>query len=61
LFEIIDNWLAEKSSKQAIEVIDRRIKGIKEHLEKLQKEIKTFNDQLNWTNNIISVILKQKN
>jgi hypothetical protein len=39
LFEIIDNWLAEKSWKQAIEVIDSRIKGIKEHLEKLQKEI----------------------
>jgi prefoldin subunit 5 len=61
LFEIIDNWFAEKSSKQAIEVIDRRIKGIKEHLEKLQKQTKTFNDQLNWTNNIMSVILKQKN
>ena len=56
-----DNWFVEKSSKQAVEVIDRRTKAIKERLVMLQKEIKTLNEELNSTYNIINVILRNLN
>lgn len=52
-----DNWFTERSAHQACKMIDRRLKGIDEHLEKLNKEMKIFSDQLNWTDNVISVIL----
>lgn len=49
-----DNWFTERSAHQASQVVDRRLKGIDEHLEKLNKEKKIFSDQLNWTDNVIS-------
>ncbi len=50
-----DNWFVERSAKQACELIDRRLSGIEKHLEKLNQELKVFNEQLNWTNDLIKV------
>jgi hypothetical protein len=53
-----DNWFVERSAKQSSEIIDRRLDGIEKHLEKLNGEIKMFTDQLNWTNGLIKVIIR---
>lgn len=50
-----DNWFVEKSAKQSCEVVDRRIKGIDVHIDKLNKEINMFKSQLNWTSGVIKV------
>lgn len=49
-----DNWFSERSAHQASQIIDRRLKGIDEHLEKLHKEMKIFSSQLSWTDNVLS-------
>ena len=50
-----DNWFAEKSTKQACELIDRRLKNLDTFLDDLGKENKIFRDQLNWTQNLMEV------
>jgi unconventional prefoldin RPB5 interactor 1 len=49
-----DNWFVERSAKQASEIIERRLAGIETHLDKLQKELKMFIEQKNWTSNVMS-------
>ena len=51
-----DNWFTERSSNQAAQIVERRLKGINEHLERLDKEKQIFLDQLKWTDKVISVI-----
>lgn len=51
-----DNWFVEKSSKQAVELIDRRIKGIDDNIDKFTKDKETLTDAIKWTKNIREVI-----
>lgn len=50
-----DNWLVERSTKQASQIIDRRINGIDEHIQKLNKEKEGWLDAIKWTQNITKV------
>ncbi len=54
-----ENWFVEKSSKQAIEVIERRLVGIQKQLEDLIKEQNMIESQMKWTNDLISVGFKK--
>ena len=53
-----DNWFVEKSAKQACELVDRRLKGVNEFLEKLFLEKKSFKDNIKWTSDIMEVKTK---
>lgn len=50
-----DNWFAEKSAKQACELIDRRLASIDSFLDQLAKENQIFKDQLDLTQNLMQV------
>ena len=52
-----DSWFVEKSAKQAVELIDRRIVGIDENIEKSLKDKNTLIDAIKWTENIRKVII----
>lgn len=47
-----DNWFTERSASQACEIIDRRLSGIRKHLEDLHKEKNSLLDQMQWSDNI---------
>jgi unconventional prefoldin RPB5 interactor 1 len=55
-----DNWFVERSAKQACGIIDRRIIGIDDFLEKLNKEKTALNEAIEWTENIMKVNLRIK-
>jgi len=48
-----DNWFAERSASQAIEIIKRRQQSIEENIKSVKNEIDYFSSQLNF-NQIIS-------
>jgi len=50
-----DNWLIERSNKQACELIDRRLAGIDAHIGKLNQENEAILKALEWTENITKV------
>ncbi len=50
-----DNWFAEKSAKQACDMIDRRLVSIDKYIEETRQEISIYTDQIKWTENIMSV------
>ncbi len=52
-----DNWLVERSAKQACDIIDRRLVGINTHLEKLDKEKDSLLEAIKWTENITKVYI----
>ena len=47
-----DNWFAERSAKESIEICDRRIASCNDMLENLDKEIQLYQSWLNEANNI---------
>jgi unconventional prefoldin RPB5 interactor 1 len=48
-----DNYFVERSCKQAIDIVYRRLKNIEENLRKHQQEKEVFNQQKNYTNNFL--------
>lgn len=50
-----DNWMIERSAKQSGEMIDRRLAGIEEHINKLNEEKNKFAEAIKWTDSIIQV------
>ncbi|CAF0889557.1 unnamed protein product [Rotaria sordida] len=48
-----ENYFVERSCKQAIDIINRRLKNIDENLEKHQKEKEIFNQQKKYTNDFL--------
>lgn len=50
-----DNWFVERSAKQAIEIIDRRIKLVEKQLSDLQKEETNIRSQKNYTEEFLDV------
>jgi unconventional prefoldin RPB5 interactor 1 len=48
-----DNYFVERSCKQAIEIVNRRLVNIEENIDKHQKEKEIFNQQKNYTNNFL--------
>ncbi len=55
-----DNWFVEKSAKQACQLIDRRLIGINEHMDKLNKEKTNLLEAIEWTQTLTKVQLKFK-
>jgi hypothetical protein len=50
-----ENWFAERSSKQACDIIDRRLVNIGKQIEDINREVTIYKDQINWTNKLINV------
>ncbi|CAF1179299.1 unnamed protein product [Rotaria sp. Silwood1] len=48
-----ENYFVERSCKQSIDIINRRLKNINENLEKHQKEKEVFNQQKKYTNDFL--------
>jgi hypothetical protein len=48
-----DNYFVERSCKQAMEIVNRRLKNIEENLDKHQKEKEIFNQQKKYTTNFL--------
>lgn len=48
-----DNYFVERSSKQAIDMINRRLSNIDDNLEKHKKEKEMFNRQKNYTSHFL--------
>jgi len=48
-----DNYFVERSCKQAMEIVNRRLKNIEENLDQHQKEKEIFNQQKKYTNNFL--------
>ena len=55
-----DNWFAEKSAKQACDMIDRRLVSIDAYIDEVNKEIAIYQDQIKWTENLMSVRINFK-
>jgi unconventional prefoldin RPB5 interactor 1 len=51
-----DNWFVEKSAKQSVELIDRRLNQVDSYLEDLLKAKSILNDKFSWTKDLIKVI-----
>ncbi|CAF3987383.1 unnamed protein product [Rotaria sp. Silwood2] len=48
-----ENYFVERSCKQAIDIVNRRLKNIDENLDKHQKEKEVFNQQKKFTNDFL--------
>ncbi|CAF0989881.1 unnamed protein product [Adineta steineri] len=48
-----DNYFVERTCKQSIEIVNRRLKNINENIEKHQKEKEVFNQQKQYTTNFL--------
>ncbi|CAF3483448.1 unnamed protein product [Rotaria sp. Silwood1] len=48
-----ENYFVERSCKQSMDIINRRLKNINENLEKHQKEKEVFNQQKKYTNDFL--------
>jgi len=48
-----DNYFVERSCKQAMEIVNRRLTNIENNLDKHQKEKEIFNQQKKYTNNFL--------
>ncbi|CAF0896931.1 unnamed protein product [Adineta ricciae] len=48
-----DNYFAERSCKQAIEIVDRRLTNIEENLRKHEKEKEVFHQQKRYTHDFL--------
>lgn len=48
-----DNYFVERSCKQSIDIVNRRLKNIDENLQKHSKEKEVFNQQKNYTNTFL--------
>lgn len=52
-----DNWFVEKSTKQACDLIDRRLVNIEKFMQDLDKEKNIITEQSKWTKDLIKVVL----
>lgn len=50
-----DNWFVERSAKQSIEIIERRIKMVEKQVEDLQKEHTVISSQKSYTDDFLDV------
>lgn len=50
-----ENWFVERSTKQAREMIDRRLVSINKYIEEVSNEVKLYQDQMKWTDNLMKV------
>jgi len=50
-----DNWFVERSAKQSIEIIERRIKMIEKQLSDYKKEETRIKDQRNYTDEFLNI------